>query len=91
MHVSVIYRAQYRAAVGQEEETIPLNIVAEGTLAGLLRQLVQLHPVLEPMLFDSGGNRRPSAMVFVNDQLAPHDMQLCDGMQVTLLSPMSGG
>ncbi len=83
MVVRVLLFAALREAAGAPIRSVSL---ADGaTVGGLLGELSRLEPRLAPLV------EIPALRVAVNEQFASFDAPLCDGDEVALIPPVSGG
>ncbi|MEM1056035.1 MAG: molybdopterin converting factor subunit 1 [Bacteroidota bacterium] len=81
MTVRVLFFAVLREAVGTGELAVSLDAPATG--ADLLDALEAEHPALAPF--------RSSVRLAVNQRYALGDVDLSDGDEVALITPVSGG
>ena len=92
MKVRVFYTTQLKVALDRASEQV--DIPGPLTVGQLLQHLHHLHgkPFAESVL-TSQGELRPSILVCVGTDCLGRDLsvQLNDGDEVTLLSPVSGG
>jgi molybdopterin converting factor small subunit len=92
MQVTVWYMAQLKQAAGKASEQLELDNPC--TLRELAQRLADRHgESLRRLLFDPGGALQPTNLFFVGDtQVQPADsLQLKDGDEITILSPIAGG
>ena len=80
MTVEILYFAALRDLVGLSQEQLEVN---SATLAELLRELQQKHPVLE--------DRLASVRVAQNEAFASLDAPLAPGDVIALIPPVAGG
>ncbi len=90
MSITVHYHAQLRRAAGRPAEE--LDAEPGLTVGALLRRLAQRHgEALGALLLDARGGMPRSLLVFIGEQAADPSDPVCDGDEVTILTPMAGG
>jgi molybdopterin converting factor small subunit len=90
MQVTVHYHGQLRHAAGCPQQRIDLD--AGSRFTQLLGRLCDLHGESFRILTKSvSGGLHPSLLVFVDDEPADAATPLCEGAEVSILTPMAGG
>jgi molybdopterin converting factor small subunit len=90
MRITVHYVAQLKRAAGTARE--PVELEGGCTLTRLIRLLASARgEAFRGLTVDGRGEPQPSLLVFVGEEQVRSDRPLCDGDQVTLLTPMAGG
>jgi len=92
MVVTVEYTAQLKRASGMSREEVELS--DSSTLVDLVNTIAERHgEELARMLKSTDGTPQTTVIPFVGDDQVRWDTPgaLCDGVTVTLLSPISGG
>lgn len=92
MTIKVKFTAQIKDVVGNSTDSI--NLEDGSKLQDLLRNLVNKYGNgFESILFDEDGSYRHSNLIVVNQAQENFDdnIVLIDGMEITLMSPISGG
>ena len=92
MEITVHYLAQLKRAAGVATENVT---VEDGcSLSQVLKGLADRHgPAFRAGLLDEHGQPLPALLFFLGaEQVRPDSARpLCEGDEVTILSPMSGG
>jgi molybdopterin converting factor small subunit len=92
MYIRVHYLGQLKEAAGRPCDNIERDDPCSVT--DLVQQLARKHgSPLAPLLLDDRGAVRPTLLLFVGEeQVRPADaVQVKDGDEVTLVSPIAGG
>jgi molybdopterin converting factor small subunit len=90
MQVTVHYLAQLRRAAGCALER--LDVAPGATVGDLFRQVAgDRGELFQTLLLSEDSRPHPSLLVFVGEQAAAVSHVLCDGDEVTILTPMAGG
>ncbi len=92
MKVSMVYFAQLKDAAGTSSEIVELPDGAD--LASAVSDAARRHgEAFRKIALDEGGNIRPSLLVTVNGRPAARGavVELRDGDEISLLSPIAGG
>ena len=92
MKIKLKFTAQIKDVVGANSDTV--NLEDGCKLQGLLDVLVDKYGTdFKSILFDDDGLYRHSNLIVVNQSQVGYDenIELTDGVKVTLMSPISGG
>lgn len=92
MNIKLKFTAQIKDVVGSNSDTI--TIEGGNKLQDLLSALVNKYGIdFKSILFDDNGLYRHSNLIVVNQSQVNYDdnITLTDGVEVTLMSPISGG
>jgi len=90
--VTVRYSAQARVAALVSSEV--LTLPAQCTVDALLKRVAQDHgEKLRQVLFNGGDRVHASVLIFVDgcQRRCDEELTLTDGMEVDILTPLSGG
>ena len=91
MKIAVHYFAQARMAAGRSTEEY--DFPQRPLIREVLRNIVERHVALRPIMLDASGDPQPSLLVFVNDNQIHVDSTdpVSENSTLTLLPPMAGG
>ncbi len=92
MNIKLKFTAQIKDILGRNSDTIEVENGIK--LKDLISKLVTRYgKVFESILFDDNGLYRHSNLIIVNQSQVNYDenVTLSDGVEVTLMSPISGG
>ena len=92
MNIKLRFTAQIKDVVGNGVDTIVVNDGVK--LQDLLNKLVGKYgEKFESILFDENGAYRHSNLIVVNQSQVNYEdnITLTDGIEITLMSPISGG
>ncbi len=92
MNIKLRFTAQLKDVVGKGIDTVSVN--ENDRLHDLLKSLVEKYGVIfGNILFDESGEYRHSNLIVINNTQENYEdnIALVEGMEVTLMSPISGG
>ena len=92
MSIKIRFTAQLKDKAGTRVDTV--SYVENETLQGFLKRISTQYGIeVQSILFDENGEYRHSNLIVINQSQVNYEdsITLADGVEVTLMSPISGG
>jgi molybdopterin converting factor small subunit len=91
MKINILLWGQLKSLA--EADSLELDVSEPYTIKNAVDTLVQANPALKPMLVDENSQPQPSIVVFAEgvQVISREETPLAEGMELTLMSPISGG